>query len=53
MIKIDEEEFKKKMKKNFEDRIWFINYWCDFMKKNPNKEWSRQQAELINAQIKE
>ncbi|NCN38905.1 MAG: hypothetical protein GW780_03450 [Candidatus Aenigmarchaeota archaeon] len=53
MIKFDEKEFRDKMKRNFEERIWFINRWCEYMKENSNKDWSSQQARLINAQIKE
>ncbi len=53
MIEIDGKEFEEKREKNFEERIWFINYWCNYMKEHSNKEWSSQQAELINAQIKD
>ena len=39
-------------KTNKEDRINFVDYWADFVKKNPDKVWSKQQNILINSQIK-
>ena len=34
-------------KTNKEDRINFVDYWADFVKKNPDKVWSKQQNILI------
>lgn len=51
-IKIDTEELKKEKQKNFKDRIWFINYWADYIKDNPDEVWSEQQKLLIDSQIK-
>jgi len=49
---LDFKELKRQKKKNFEERLKFIDLWCDYIKKTPNKIWSAQQAELINSQIK-
>ncbi len=47
----DIKELRKDIKINKNQRLEFINLWCDYMRKISNKEWSRQQAELINSQI--
>jgi len=36
-------------KENDKERLEWINFWTDFMKRNPNKVWSRQQADFINS----
>ncbi len=36
--------------KNNEDRMWFVEYWVNYMK--THDDWSRQQNRLINAQLK-
>lgn len=33
-------------------RMDFVKFWADYIKKTPNKIWSRQQADLIDSQIK-
>lgn len=38
--------------KNFQSRLAFVRYWADYVKKSPNKVWSKQQAEFINAILK-
>ncbi|MBU5687893.1 MAG: hypothetical protein KQA41_00595 [Candidatus Aenigmarchaeota archaeon] len=48
---IDIKELKEQKIKNFEERLKFIDLWCDYIKKTPNKVWSSQQAEIINSQI--
>ncbi|MBU0470851.1 MAG: hypothetical protein KKA62_03925 [Nanoarchaeota archaeon] len=34
---------------NKKQREWFIDYWVNFMKNNPDEEWSRQQNVLIDS----
>ncbi len=36
--------------KNKEDRLWFVEFWVDYMK--THKDWDRQQKLLINSQLK-
>jgi len=37
---------------NNEDRMWFVEYWAEYVKTHPDKEWSRQQNILINSMMK-
>jgi hypothetical protein len=52
-IKIDFDELEKMKEKNAEERAWFIDYWADYIKKHPDKIWSRAQNIIIDAQIRE
>ncbi|MCX6750674.1 MAG: hypothetical protein NTZ83_04410 [Candidatus Pacearchaeota archaeon] len=45
--------FMKPGKTNKEDRMNFIKYWANYIKTHPDREWSSQQKELIDAQIPE
>ena len=36
-------------KKNFEERIWFIHHYASWVKKVPNKVWSKQHANFIDS----
>ena len=33
-------------------RIGFVKFWVDYIKRTPNKVWSKQQADFINAILK-
>ena len=44
--KFDAKEFRKT---NNEDRMWFVEYWANYVKTHSDKEWSRQQNVLINS----
>jgi hypothetical protein len=45
-------ELRFDRKKNLEERIRFIHYYADWVKKVPNEIWSTQQAKLINSFMK-
>ena len=45
----DPEEFRKL---NNKDRMWFVEYWANYVRTHPDKEWSRQQNILINSMMK-
>jgi len=47
-IKIDLKELEKEKKKNFEERLKFIDFWTEYIKKNPDKTWSSQQNLLLD-----
>ena len=47
--KFNPEEIKKL---NNQDRMWFVEYWANYVKTHPDKEWSRQQNILINSMMK-
>jgi hypothetical protein len=51
-IKIDLEQLKSDKEKNQEERMAFIEFWVDYVKKHSDKEWSRQQNNLIDSQVK-
>ncbi len=36
-------------KNNREERMNFVEYWADYVRTHPDKEWSRQQNILINS----
>ncbi len=40
------EDFNKKQ------REWFVDYWVNYIKTHPDKDWSRQQNLLINSVLK-
>ena len=48
-MKFDKE---KAIRMNKQDREWFIDYWAEYIRKHSDKEWSRQQAVLINSQLR-
>jgi len=50
-IEIDFEKLKEEKKKNFKERLKFIEYWVNYIKTHSDKEWSSQQNDLINSQI--
>ena len=50
-IKVDLEELKKFKVKNSEERLKFIDFLVEYIKTHSDKEWSKQQKELINSQI--
>jgi len=40
---------KEIRKLNNEDRMWFVEYWANYVKTHPDEVWSRQQNVLINS----
>ncbi|MBI4140563.1 hypothetical protein HY485_01865 [Candidatus Woesearchaeota archaeon] len=37
--------------KNQEERMKFVDYWAEYVRTHPDKDWSKQQAALINSQL--
>lgn len=35
--------------RDMEERLWFVKYWSDYVRKNKNSVWSRQQSGFINS----
>lgn len=33
-------------------RTGFVRFWVDYIKRTPNKVWSKQQAEFVNSILK-
>ena len=50
-IKVDLEELKKFKAQNAKERLEFIDWWVDYMKKNKDEKWSEQQNVVIDSQI--
>ena len=46
--RVDLKELKKFKEENFKERLEFIDMYVEWLKKTPNKEWSKQQKELID-----
>lgn len=38
--------------KNQEERMKFVDYWAEYVRTHSDKDWGRQQAVLINSQLK-
>jgi hypothetical protein len=51
-VKVDLDEMKKFKTQNFKERLEFIDWWVNYIKTHSDKEWSSQQKELIDAQVK-
>lgn len=39
-------------KDNREERMNFVEYWADYVRTHPDKDWSKQQNILINSMMK-
>lgn len=35
--------------KNRKERLWFVDYWANYVKTHSDEDWSRQQNILINS----
>lgn len=46
--RVDLKELEKFKEDNFRERLEFIDMYVKWLKKTPNKEWSKQQKELID-----
>lgn len=47
--KIDLKELEKMKKEIFRERLEFIDRYAEWIKKTPNKEWSKQHADFIDS----
>ena len=50
-IKIDLEELKEYRMKDAKERLKFIDFLAEYIKNNPDKEWSKKQKMLIDSQV--
>lgn len=50
-IEVDFGELKNDKMRNFVDRIRFIKFWVNHIKECPDAEWSKGQADFIDAQF--
>ena len=48
MIKFNLKELEKQKKENFKERLEFIKKYAEWIKKTPNKIWSKHQKEFLD-----
>lgn len=51
-LKINLRELEEDKRRNFEERLKFIDLWVGYIKTHTDKEWSEQQRVLLDSQIK-
>jgi len=44
---IDLKELEKERKRNFKERLEMIDLYAEWIKKNTNKKWSKEQAKML------
>ena len=49
MSEVTPMELKFDKEKNLEEKLKFIHYYAEWVKKVPNEVWSKQQAELLDS----
>ena len=42
-------ELSRFRRENNKERLEWVKFWVAYMRKNPNKVWSREQADFINS----
>lgn len=35
--------------KNFQQRLWFVRYWANYVRTHSNADWSKQQKNMIDS----
>jgi len=50
LTKKDLEELEEEKQRNRKQRMEFVNMYADWLKKTPNKVWSKQQAKYLGKQ---
>ena len=45
--KVDLKEFEEFKKQNFKERLKNIDRYVEWLKKTPNKEWSKEQKKIL------
>ena len=47
-LKINLKEMEEDKRRNFEERLKFIDLLVDHIKSTPDEQWSKEQADVIN-----
>jgi len=50
-VKVDLGEMRKFKEQNAKERLAFIDFWANYIRTHPDKEWSEQQNIVIDGQI--
>lgn len=48
LTKRDLKELEEEKKRNFEQRLKFVDMYAEWLKKTPNKKWSKHQNTLLD-----
>lgn len=48
LTKKDFKEFEEEKKRNSKQRMEFVDFYANWIKKTPNKVWSKQHAKFLN-----
>jgi len=51
-VNVDLGELKKFKIQNAKERLEFIDFWANYIRTHSDKDWSKQQNDLIDSQIK-
>jgi len=43
------EDLKEAVRLNKKDRLWFVDFWANYVRTHPDEDWSRQQNVLMNS----
>jgi hypothetical protein len=43
----DRKEMVEEKKRNFEQRLAFVDFYAEWLKKTPNKTWSKQHSKYL------
>jgi len=46
-LKIDFKELEEQKERNFKERLAFIDWYVDWLKKTPNNVWSKAQNKVV------
>ena len=46
-VKIDFEQLEAEKQRNFKERLEFIDWYVEWLKRTPNKVWSKAQKEVV------
>ena len=46
-VNIDMDEIRADIERNRQERLKFIDQYAEWLKKTPNKEWSKQQNSIL------
>lgn len=50
-INVDFDELGELKEKNKKERLEFVEYWANYVKTHPDKDWSKQQNIIIDSQL--
>ncbi len=49
MLGLTKREIGEMKERNRQDRLWFVDFWANYVRTHPDEDWSRQQNVLMNS----